>query len=95
MPQNLKNNSLYKITLDRKLPCGIILLDVMHNLNHKQSGELLIPLLSIAHTDVKLPKDIILGSINQINDVDFIQEVSWKKIQDDENDVISNAAQDP
>ena len=95
MPQNLNNNSLYKITLHRKLPSGIILLYVTHNLNHKQPGELLIPLLNVAHKDVKLPKNTILGSIDQIHDVDTIQEVSWKKIQVAENKVTSNAAWNP
>ena len=33
--------------------------------------------------------------MNQIHDVDSIQEVSWKKIQDTENDAISNSSQDP
>ena len=58
MPQNLNNNSIYEITLDRKLPSGIVLLDVAHNLNHKQPGKLLIPLLNVAHKDVKLPKTL-------------------------------------
>ena len=55
----------------------------------------MIPLLNVAHTDVKLPKNTILGSINQVNDVDSIQEVSWEKIQDAKNEATSNAAQDP
>ena len=54
MLQNLHNNSIYKMTLDRQLPSGIIPLDVTHNLNHKQPGELLKPLLNVAHKDVKL-----------------------------------------
>ena len=74
MPHHLNNNSIYKITLDRKLPSGIILLDVAHTLNHKQPGKLLIPLLNVAPKDVKLPKNTILGSINQVHDVDSIQE---------------------
>ena len=53
-PQNLDNNSLYEINLDRQLPTGIIPLDVMLNLNHKQPGELIVPLLNIAQADVKL-----------------------------------------
>ena len=57
MPNHLNNNSIYKITLDRKLPSGIIPLDVAHNLNHKQPGELLIQLLNVAHKDVKLTKN--------------------------------------
>ena len=92
MPQNLNKNSIYEITLDRKLPSGIIPLDVAHNLNHKQPDELLIPLLNVTHKDVKLPKNTILGSINQIHDVDSVQEVSWNKVQDTENEAISNAA---
>ena len=91
MPKNLNNNSIYEIEFDRKLPSGIIPLDVTHNLNHKQPGKLLIPLLNVTNKDVKLPKNTILGSINQINDVDSIQEVSWKKIQDAKNEAVSNA----
>ena len=52
-------------------------------------------MLSVAHKDVKLPKNTILGSINQVHDVDFVQEVSWKKIQDAKNGAISKTTQDP
>ena len=94
-PQNLNNSGLYEVTLDRKLPTGIILLDVTHNLNHKQPGELVIPSLNVAHTDVNLPKNTLLGSIKQINDMDSIQEVSWEKTQDAKNEAISNTVWDP
>ena len=77
------------------MPSGIISLDVTHNLNDIQPGKLLIQLLNVAHKDVKLPKNTTLGSINQIHNVDSIQEVSWKKIQDTENKAISNATWDP
>ena len=77
------------------MPSGIILLDVAHNLNHKQPGELLIPLLNVVHKDIKLPKNTILGPINQVHGMDFIQEISWKKVQDTENKAISKAAWDP
>ena len=93
--QNLNNNGLYKITLDGKLPAGIIPLNVIHNLNHKQPGELIIPLLNVGHTDVKLPKNTILGSINLVDNVDSIHEVSWEKIQDTKNEAISITAWDP
>ena len=56
MPQNLNNNSLYRITLDRKFPSSIIPLDVMHNLNHKQPGKLLIPLLNVVQKMLSYPK---------------------------------------
>ena len=39
-------------------------------------------------------KKTILGSIIQIHDVDSIQEVSWKKIQDAKNEAIGNTAWD-
>ena len=51
-------------------------------------------MLNVAHKGVKLAKNTILGSINQMHDVDSIQEVSWKKIQDTENEAISSAALD-
>ena len=52
-------------------------------------------MLNISNKEVKIHKNLILGSINQINDVDTIHEVSWKKIQDAENEAVSNTNQDP
>ena len=42
-PPNVNSNSIYEIQLDRKLPSGIIPLDIAHSLHHKQPSELLIP----------------------------------------------------
>ena len=94
-PLHINNNSINKILLNRKLPPGIILLDITHNLNHKHPSELLIPLLNSSDKEVKIPKNTILGSINSINDMETIQEVSWKKIQDSENKAVCNTNQDP
>ena len=71
------------------------MLKVTHNLNHKHPSELLIPLLNISSKDVKIPKNTILYSIDSLNDVDSIQEVSWKKIQEAKNEAVSNTTQDP
>ena len=49
-PQNIDTNSLFEINLDRQLPKGIILLDVLHSINHKQPQKLIIPILNIANT---------------------------------------------
>ena len=94
-PPNINSDNIYKIQLDRKLPPGIILLNITHNLNHKHPSELFIPLLNITKKEVKIPKNTILGSINQINDVDTIKKVPWKKIQDAENEAVINTGQDP
>ena len=56
-PQSLETNSLVKINLDRQLLKGIIPLDVLHSINHKQPQELRIPILNIAKTDIKLLKN--------------------------------------
>ena len=55
-PQSLDTNSLFEINLDWQLPKGIILLDVLHNISHKQPHELIISILNMANTDVKLLK---------------------------------------
>ena len=52
-------------------------------------------LANISNKEVKIPKNTILGSINPVNNVDTIQEVSWKKIQDANNEAVSNTTQDP
>ena len=55
-PRNIQVNSLFEITLDRQLPKGLIPLDVLHNIQHKQSQEMLVPLLNTVNSVVKLPK---------------------------------------
>ena len=87
------NNSIHEIQFNRKLPPGIIPLDITHNLNHKYPSKFLTPLLSISNKEVKIPKNTNLGSINPINDVDDIQEVSWQKIQDTKEEAVKNTVQ--
>ena len=43
---HIDNNGINKILFDRKLPPGIILLDITHNLNHRHPSKLLIPLIN-------------------------------------------------
>ena len=57
-PPHVNNNSINEILFDRKLPPGIIPLDITHNLNHKHPRELLIPLLNISDKEVKIPKTL-------------------------------------
>ena len=56
MPRNMQVNSLFEITLDRQLPKRLIPLDVLHNIQHKQPQDMLIPLLNIMHSVVTLPQ---------------------------------------
>ena len=86
---------MYEINLDRQLPTGIIPLNVIHNQNHKQPSELMLPLLNIAQTDVTLLKNTVLGSLNGIDNVDSIHEVSWEKIQNTKNDDTSTVTWEP
>ena len=74
-PRNIQANNLLKINLDRKLPKGLIPLDVLHNIKHKQSQEMLIPLLNVMNTVVKLPKNTILGSINKVDNMENVQSL--------------------
>ena len=59
MPRNIQVNNLLEVTLDRELPKGLIPLDVLHNIEHKQPQEMLIPFLSVINLVVKLPKNTI------------------------------------
>ena len=93
--QSLDTNSLFEINLDRQLPKGIIPLDVVHNINHKQPQELIIPILNIANTDVKLLKNTVLGLLTSVNNIDFIHNVSWKKMQTTSNKTLGLIFQEP
>ena len=56
MPKNIQVNNLLKVHLDRQLPKCLIPLDVLHNIEHKQPQEMLIPLLNVMNSVVKLSK---------------------------------------
>ena len=74
-PRNIQVNNLLKVTLDRQLPKGLIPLDVLHNIEHKQPQEMLIPLLNVMNSAVKLLKNTILGSITKVDDVENVQNI--------------------
>ena len=58
---------LLEITCDRQLPKGLIPLDILHNVHHKQLQEMLIRILNTSTYIVKLPKNTILGSITEVD----------------------------
>ena len=72
-PRNIQANNLLKINLDRQLPKGLISLDVLHNIKHKQPQEMLIPLVNVMNTVIKLPKNTSLGSMNKVDNVHIVQ----------------------
>ena len=72
-PRNIQANNSLEITFDRQLRKGLIPLDVLHSIKHKQPHEMLIPLLNIMNTVIKLPKNSILGSVNKVDNVDSVQ----------------------
>ena len=75
MPRNIQVNSLLEINLDRQLPKGLIPLDVLHNIQHKQLQEMLIPLLNTMSLVVKLPRNTILGSITKVDNAESVQNI--------------------
>ena len=79
--RNLDINSLFKITLDRQLPNGLIPLDVLHNIKNKQPQEMIIPLLNTVNSDVKLPKNAVLGSITKVENVECVENMSSTTMQ--------------
>ena len=74
-PRNIQVDSVFEINLDRQLPKGLIPLDVLHNIEHKQPQEMLIPLLNIMNSVVELLKNTILGSITEVNNAENVQHM--------------------
>ena len=58
---------LLEITSNRKLPNGLIPLDIIHNVHHKQLQEMMILILNTSTYIVKLPKNTVLGSITEVD----------------------------
>ena len=67
---------LLEITSDRQLPKGLIPLDILHNIHHKQLQGMLIPILNTSTYVVKLPKNTILGSITEVDATNTIYSIS-------------------
>ena len=64
-----------EINLDRQLPEGLIPLDILHNIQHKQPQEMLILLLNVMNSAVKLLKNTILGSIAKVDNDESVQNI--------------------
>ena len=75
-PRNIQVNSLFSITLDRQLPKGLIPLDVLHNIQHKQPQEMLVPILNTINSVVKLPKNTVLGSITKMDNAEYVHNIA-------------------
>ena len=67
---------LLKITSDRQLLKGLIPLDILHNIQHKQLQEMLIPILNTSTCVDKLPKNTILGSITEVDATNTVYSIS-------------------
>ena len=66
---------MFKITLDRQLPKGLIPLDVLHNIKNKQPQEMIVPLLNTVNSDVKLLKNTVLGSITKVENAEYVENM--------------------
>ena len=80
-PRNIQVHILFKINVDRQLPKGLIPLDVLHNIEHKQPQEMQIALLNVINSVVKLPKNTILGSITKMDNAENVQNIYSLKHQ--------------
>ena len=67
---------MFEITLDRQLPKGLIILDVLYNVQNKQPQEMLVPLINTVNSVVKLSKSTVLGSITKVDNVEYVQNMS-------------------
>ena len=74
-PRIIQGNSAFEINLGRQLPKDLIPIDVLHNIEHKQPQEMLIPLQNVMNSVVKLPKNTILGSITKVNNAEHVQHM--------------------
>ena len=67
---------------------------MLHNINHKQPCELIIPLLNIAPTDVKLFKITVLGLLSRVNNIDSMHDLIWEKMQTTKSEVPGTTSQE-
>ena len=76
--------NLYELNADTfQLPEGIILLDILHRVNHKTQQHLNIPMLNARNVPCSIGKNMLIASMCPAGKCDAAQKVSWRRLQCD------------
>ena len=73
--------NLYEMKADTfQLPEGIILLDVLHRIDHKTPQHLNIPVLNTNSVPCSIGKNMPIASMHPVGKCEEVQEVSWSSL---------------
>ena len=77
-PKLTNTDNLYKMNADTfQLPEGVILLDVLHKVDHKTLQHLNVPVLNTNNVPCSFGKNKPIASMHPVGKYEEVQEVSW------------------
>ena len=93
-PKITHTTYLYEMSGDRfQLPEGIILLDIVHRVDHKTQQHLNIPVLNANNVLCSIGKNMPIMSMHLAGKCDEVQEVSWNRLQCDTSKLLPHIPQ--
>ena len=83
MPMVPNTNNPYKLNFDMfQVPEGVIPLDVIHGMDHKNPKTLNIPIMNTNNISCSLTKNLPIGTLALAGRCEEVQDVNWTKLQD-------------
>ena len=84
IPKISSTNNLYEVSADTlQLQEGVILLDIMHRIDHSTLQHLNIPVLNANNNPCSISKTMPTASMHPVGKCEGVQEVSWSRLQCD------------
>ena len=93
-PKLTNTTNLYKMNADTlQPPEGIILLDVLHRVDHKTLQHLNIPVLNTNNVPCSIGKNMPIVSLHSAGKCEEVQEVSWSSLHCDTSKLLPQILQ--
>ena len=93
-PKISNTTNLYEVSADTfQLPEGVILMDIMHRVNHKTLQNLNIPVLNANNVPCSIGKNMPIASMHPVGKCEGVQEVSWSRLQCDTSKLLPQLLQ--
>ena len=93
-PTIQNTNNFYELNLDTfQLPEGVVLLDVVHRVDHKSPQSINIPILNTNNSSCSISKGSPMATLTLVGKCEEVQEVSWSSHQCDTAKVLPTIPQ--
>ena len=93
-PKLTNTTNLYKVSADTfQLPEGVILLGILHRVNHKTLQHLIIPVLNANNVSCIIGENMPIASMHPVRRCEKVQDVSWSRLRCDTSKLLPHILQ--